>query len=102
VRIVMDDFGIGYSNLAALRRLPLHELKLANTFIQDLRADHPPDHTHTAILAALVELGHCLGLLVTAEGVETQHQANHVRDIGCDIAQGWYYAPPRPLSAGVS
>jgi EAL domain-containing protein (putative c-di-GMP-specific phosphodiesterase class I) len=96
VRIVMDDFGTGYSNLAALRRLPLHELKLAGTFLKGLGADRNADAVDIKILATLVDLAHTLGLIVTAEGVETQAQDDLVRAIGCDVAQGWLYAMPGP------
>jgi diguanylate cyclase (GGDEF)-like protein/PAS domain S-box-containing protein len=96
VRIVMDDFGTGYSNLAALRRLPLHELKLAGTFLKGLGADRSADAVDIKILATLVDLAHSLGLIVTAEGVETRAQDDLVRAIGCDVAQGWLYAMPGP------
>jgi EAL domain-containing protein (putative c-di-GMP-specific phosphodiesterase class I) len=100
VRIVMDDFGTGYSNLAALRRLPLHELKLAGTFLQDTGAAGPPagpDLVDLTILRTLVDLAHTLGLTVTAEGVETAEHDELVRTIGCDIGQGWFYAPAARL-----
>ena len=96
VRIVMDDFGTGYSNLAALRRLPLHELKLAGTFLKGQGADRSADAVDIKILATLVDLAHSLGLIVTAEGVETRAQDDLVRAIGCDVAQGWLYAMPGP------
>jgi diguanylate cyclase (GGDEF)-like protein/PAS domain S-box-containing protein len=96
VRIVMDDFGTGYNNLAALRRLPLHEIKLAGTFLEWLHPGLAPDHVDTQILTTLVELAHTLGLTVTAEGVETLDQDQLVRAIGCDIGQGRYYAEPTP------
>jgi diguanylate cyclase (GGDEF)-like protein len=96
VRIVMDDFGTGYSNLAALRRFPLHELKLAGMFLKGLGADQTADAVDIKILATLVDLAHSLGLIVTAEGVETEAQDERVRAIGCDLAQGWLYAAPGP------
>ena len=96
IRIVMDDFGTGYSNLAALRRLPLHELKLAGTFLKGLGADRSADTVDIKILSTVVDLAHALGLIVTAEGVETQTQDDLVRAIGCDVAQGWLYAVPGP------
>ncbi len=96
VRIVMDDFGTGYSNLAALRRFPLHELKLAGTFLKGLGPDGAGDAVDIKILATLVDLAHSLGLVVTAEGVETEAQDARVRAIGCDVAQGWLYALPGP------
>jgi diguanylate cyclase (GGDEF)-like protein/PAS domain S-box-containing protein len=97
VRIVMDDFGTGYSNLAALRRFPLHELKLAGTFLKGLGTEREVDAVDLKILATLVDLAHSLGLVVTAEGVETSAQDERVRTIGCDIGQGWYYGSAAPL-----
>jgi EAL domain-containing protein (putative c-di-GMP-specific phosphodiesterase class I) len=87
VRIAIDDFGTGYSNLAYLRWLPVHALKLAGPFVEGLResVDEP-------IVAALVTLAHGLGLTVTAEGVEDSSQADRLRGMGCDLAQGWYFA----------
>ncbi len=96
VRIAIDDFGTGYSNLAYLRRLPVHGLKLAGPFLEGLRTDRS-DAVDEQIVATLVNLAHALGLNVTAEGVETAEQADRLRDLGCDFAQGNHYA--RPLSA---
>jgi diguanylate cyclase (GGDEF)-like protein len=96
VRIVMDDFGTGYSNLAALRLLPLHEIKLAGTFLSGLRPGLPPDPVDRRILATLVDLSHALGLVVTAENIETREQDHQVRALGCDIGQGHYYGAPGP------
>lgn len=97
IRIVMDDFGTGYSNLAALRRFPLHELKLAGTFLQGFDPRQKTDAVDLKILTTLVDLAHTLGLVVTAEGVETAAQDERVRALGCDIGQGWYYAPATPF-----
>ncbi len=97
VRIVMDDFGTGYSNLAALRRFPLHELKLAGTFLKGLGTQGDADAVDLKIITTLVDLAHSLGLVVTAEGVETAAQDQRVRAIGCDIGQGWYYGAALPL-----
>src|SRR5207249_12078554 len=79
VRIAVDDFGTGYSNLAYLGRLPLHELKLAGSLIDGLRAGRGPPTADEPIVAALVSLGHTLGLTITAEGVETRDQAERLR-----------------------
>ena len=98
VRLVMDDFGTGYSNLAALRRLPWHELKLAGTFLQGTRSGRAWSATDERILRTLVDLAHSIDLLVTAEGVETAEQDAQVRGIGCDVAQGWYYAMAEPIT----
>jgi diguanylate cyclase (GGDEF)-like protein/PAS domain S-box-containing protein len=94
VRIAIDDFGTGYSNLAYLRNLPVHSLKLAGSFVAGLRPDDSPDPIDTKIVAALIDLAHALDLTVTAEGVETPQQAARLRDLGCDTAQGWHYATP--------
>jgi EAL domain-containing protein (putative c-di-GMP-specific phosphodiesterase class I) len=96
VRLVMDDFGTGYSNLAALRRLPLHELKLAGTFLQGVGPGQMVTPADYKILSMVVDLAHTLGLIVTAEGVETAAQDEQVRAIGCDIGQGWFYAAASP------
>jgi diguanylate cyclase (GGDEF)-like protein/PAS domain S-box-containing protein len=92
IRLAVDDFGTGYSNLAYLRQLPLTELKLAGTLIDGLRTgDSAPDDP---IVAMLVGLAHRLGLTVTAEAVETAEQADRLRAMGCDHAQGWHFARP--------
>jgi len=94
IRIAIDDFGTGYSNLAYLRRLPVHELKLAGAFLDGLRAPTEPDPTDLRVVAALIDIAHTLRLTVTAEAVETVEQADRLRELGCDTAQGWYYARP--------
>ncbi|HEY6794861.1 MAG TPA: EAL domain-containing protein, partial [Kineosporiaceae bacterium] len=93
VQIVLDDFGTGYANIAALRRFPLHELKLAGTFVEatSRRSADGPDPVDVEVLKTLVGLAHTLGLTVTAEGVETPEQAELVRSVGCDVGQGWFY-----------
>jgi EAL domain-containing protein (putative c-di-GMP-specific phosphodiesterase class I) len=95
VRIAIDDFGTGYSNLAYLRRLPVHTLKMAGAFIDGLRSP-AADQVDQSIVETLVSLAHTLGLTVTAEGVETEAQAARLRAIGCDSAQGYYFARPGP------
>ncbi len=99
VRIAADDFGSGYSNLAYLRRLPVGSLKLSASFIKELWPDGPTDEP---VIAALAGLAHRLGLEVTVEGVETSEQARQLCALGCDTAQGWYYAaavPGRDITA---
>ena len=97
VDIALDDFGTGYSNLANLRRLPATTLKLDRSFTQGLQ-QHPSDPVDVTFVEGIVSLAHALGLEVTVEGVETQHQAAQLRDMGCDTAQGWYYARPAPAT----
>ncbi|MEA2645516.1 MAG: hypothetical protein QOE92_599 [Chloroflexota bacterium] len=91
VRISIDDFGTGYSSLAYLKRFPLDELKIDKAFVDDLGSD--PDAI--AIVAAVMGMAHALDLTVVAEGVETRSQRSALITLGCDEAQGYYYAPPR-------
>ncbi|MEU9701534.1 EAL domain-containing protein [Streptomyces sp. NPDC047981] len=93
VDIALDDFGTGYSNLANLRRLPVSVLKLDRSFTQGMQ-QHPADPVDLKIVEGIVSLAHSLELAVTVEGVETGAQAQQLRDLGCDTAQGWYYARP--------
>ncbi|MFJ7996300.1 putative bifunctional diguanylate cyclase/phosphodiesterase [Streptomyces sp. NPDC096310] len=95
VDIALDDFGTGYSNLANLRRLPVSVLKLDRSFTQSMQ-QHPADPVDLKIVEGIVSLAHSLELAVTVEGVETGAQAEHLRRLGCDTAQGWYYARPGP------
>lgn len=99
VRIAIDDFGTGYSNLAYLRHLPVHELKIAGSFVDGLRQADQGDPVDGQIVAMLVTLAHMLGLTVTAESVETPEQAERLRQIGCDAGQGWLFARPGPAEA---
>ena len=94
VRIALDDFGTGYSSLSYLRRLPIDILKIDQGFVSDI------GHTNTgaAIVEAVTSLAHILGLTVIAEGVQTQSQHDKVNLIGCESAQGFFYARPMPTS----
>ncbi|GAA2815066.1 cyclic Di-GMP phosphodiesterase RmdA [Saccharopolyspora taberi] len=94
VRIAIDDFGTGYSNLAYLRHLPVHELKIAGSFMEGLRDPEQADPVDARIVGTLVDLAHALGLTVTAEGVETHAQARRVAGIGCETGQGYFFARP--------
>jgi diguanylate cyclase (GGDEF)-like protein/PAS domain S-box-containing protein len=92
VRVAVDDFGVGYSSLTYLKRLPITRIKIDQSFVRDLR-ENPSD---AAIVRAIVTLGHGLGMEILAEGVETPAQAEHLREEGCDFAQGYYFARPMP------
>ena len=95
VRISIDDFGTGFSSLAYLKRFPLDELKIDKSFVDGLGTD--PDAT--AIVAAVMGMAHALGLHVVAEGVETSDQVSRLRTLGCDEAQGYYFARPMTVDA---
>ena len=93
VRLALDDFGTGPSSLRALQRLPVSDVKVDRSLVDRL----PGDEQAVALLSAIVALAHALGLRTAAEGVETADQAAVLRDIGCDLAQGFFFH--RPLSA---
>jgi diguanylate cyclase (GGDEF)-like protein len=90
VRIVLDDFGTGYSSLAYLRQLPLDTIKVDRSFVTDLDVGDP----NVGIIRAVVSLAHGLGITVVAEGIETPEQALRLRDLGCDMGQGFHLSPP--------
>lgn len=90
IDLAIDDFGVGQSSFAYLRRLPVREIKIDRLFAQKLGED-VGDRT---LVRSIVELGHRLGYRVTAEGVETRAALEYLRDIGCDHAQGYYIARP--------
>jgi len=92
VRVGIDDFGTGQSSLIYLRSLPVHTLKIDRSFVDALGRDAEG----AAIVAAVVQLGHALGLSVTAAGVETPDQLAQLRALGCDLGQGFYFAHPQP------
>jgi EAL domain-containing protein (putative c-di-GMP-specific phosphodiesterase class I) len=93
VRIAVDDFGTGYSSLAYLRRLPVDEVKIDKSFVLGLASDLGD----LAVVRAIVELGHSLGLTVVAEGVEQDATRDQLVEMGCDVAQGFLIS--RPLAS---
>ena len=92
VKLSLDDFGTGYSSLGYLRRLPVTELKVDQSFVKNVLLDAQD----AVIVKSTIDLGHNLGLQVVAEGIENEQVLTRVRDLGCDIAQG--YGISRPLA----
>ena len=94
VPVSVDDFGRGQTSLGYLSRLPLHELKIDRSFVTDLLVDG----AHAAIVRSVVELSHNLGLVVVAEGVEDEATLARLRELACDLAQGYVLARPMPAA----
>jgi diguanylate cyclase (GGDEF)-like protein/PAS domain S-box-containing protein len=92
VHLAIDDFGTGYSSLHYLKRFSVDALKVDRSFVKDLGSNLDD----SAIVGAVVSLAHSLGLFAIAEGVETKKQLSQLRRLGCDLAQGFYFAPPQP------
>jgi diguanylate cyclase (GGDEF)-like protein len=92
VSLSIDDFGTGYSSLAYLQQFPVDELKIDRAFVNDLTV-RPDQRT---LVSAMVAMGKALGLQILAEGVETSSQLDILRDLGCDLAQGYLFASPQP------
>jgi EAL domain-containing protein (putative c-di-GMP-specific phosphodiesterase class I)/CheY-like chemotaxis protein len=94
IAISLDDFGTGYASLGYLKRLPLTQLKIDQSFVRDLLLD-PNDE---AIVRTILALGHSLDLRVLAEGVENQALAERLTEMGCQYFQGYYFSRPQPES----
>ena len=92
VRISVDDFGTGYHSLSNLKRLPVSELKIDRSFISSL----PHDESDLIIVGWSINLGHDLRLSVVAEGVEDEITLKRLANLGCDLAQGYYFGRPLP------
>ena len=94
VELAIDDFGIGYASLNYLKHLPADYLKTDCSFVEGLKKNSKD----MAILEATINLAHNLGLKVIAEGVETEEQLRYLKRLGCDLAQGYYFAEPLPAA----
>ena len=95
VQLSIDDYGTGYSSMAQLKRLPVHELKIDKSFVQDLLSNPDDD----IIVRSTIELGHNMNLKIVAEGVETTAVLERLDQLGCDIAQGYLLSKPLPPAA---
>ena len=95
VSLAIDDFGMGYSCLYHLKHMPIDVLKIDRSFIVGLGEDKGDE----AIVSGTVGLAHALGIVAVAEGVETANQQEILRELGCDLAQGYYFAKPLPSGA---
>jgi EAL domain-containing protein (putative c-di-GMP-specific phosphodiesterase class I) len=93
VRLSIDDFGIGQSSLAYLRQLPADELKIDKSFCMSI------DANNLAILRSAINVGHDLGMRVTAEGIETESAMAALRELGCDLGQGYHFGAPVPADS---
>ena len=95
VQLAIDDFGTGYSSLAYLKKMPMDEIKIDRSFVQDMLED--PDNG--TIVDAVIQLGHSLNLSVIAEGTETLDQIRYLQECECDMAQGYYFSQPMTVDA---
>ena len=95
VKLSIDEFGTGHSSLGSLKRIPLDMLKVDSSFVSGLGTDTED----AAIVTAIINLAHSLGLATVADGVETKEQVDELRTLGCDVGQGFYFARPRPSDA---
>jgi EAL domain-containing protein (putative c-di-GMP-specific phosphodiesterase class I) len=95
LHLAVDDFGTGYSSMAYLERLPVEVLKVDRSFVHGVgqRADS------TAIATAIVSLSRALGLRTVAEGIETTEQLDELRNVGCEMGQGWLFGAAKPADA---
>ncbi|MBB3214211.1 diguanylate cyclase (GGDEF)-like protein [Herbaspirillum sp. Sphag1AN] len=94
LKLSIDDFGTGYSSLSYLKRFPINKLKIDQSFVRQLK----PHSQDSAIVEAVIGLGHTLGIDVIAEGVETHEQREWLKRLSCDEIQGYYYSRPLPCA----
>jgi EAL domain-containing protein (putative c-di-GMP-specific phosphodiesterase class I) len=90
VTVSLDDFGTGYSSLSYLRKFPVDAVKIDRSFIKNIDRDMKD----LAVVRAIIDLAHALDLFVTAEGVETEAQKRILKDLGCNLMQGYFFSRP--------
>jgi diguanylate cyclase (GGDEF)-like protein len=95
IKISLDDFGTGYSSLSLLTKLPIDELKIDKSFVDDI--EH--DQNAKAMAEGIIAIGKKLNLIIVAEGVETSEQLNELNQMGCDVYQGYYFSKPLNLKS---
>jgi EAL domain-containing protein (putative c-di-GMP-specific phosphodiesterase class I) len=93
VRLVLDDFGTGYSSLSYLKHLPLDTIKIDRSFVAGIE-----EVADRSIVDAVIAMAHGLGIGVVAEGIETAGQAARLRELGCDLGQGYLFSRPVPAA----
>lgn len=97
-QLSIDDFGTGFSSMVQLVRLPFSEIKVDKSFVMEL----PGSSESKAVIRSIIDLGHSLGIQSTAEGVESAAALEYLREVGCDLAQGYYIAKPLPGPAALA
>ena len=95
VRVLIDDFGMGYSSLSYLERFPVDHVKIDRSFVGKL----DEDLGSAVLVSGMIDLAHALRSEVIAEGVETEEQLERLRGVGCDLAQGFHFSEPLPGEA---
>ncbi|MDD5156898.1 EAL domain-containing protein [Sulfurimonas sp.] len=90
IRMSIDDFGTGYSSLSYLKKFKIYKLKIDQSFVRDISTDEEDK----AIVSAIIQMAHSLGLETIAEGVETIEQLEYLREQGCNEIQGYFYSKP--------
>lgn len=90
IKISLDDFGTGYSSLSLLKRLPIDELKIDKSFVDDI--EH--DNSAKTMVESIISIGKNLNMTILAEGIETVEQKDLLSKSGCDLFQGYYYSKP--------
>nr|WP_320176386.1 EAL domain-containing protein [Maridesulfovibrio sp.] len=93
ITLSIDDFGTGYSSLSHLKNMPMHTLKIDQSFVAGL----PQNKSDQKLVKAIMSLAKSFDLSTVAEGIETQEQYNYMRELGCEVMQGYYYSPPVPI-----